>query len=927
MENNGTPQRKSRRRSGGFLPRADDVIWGDGRGYWHKFGPPPVLVRFLLLAIALSAVVILAAEMGPHGSGHSRAVMDARNRRAVQARTINTPAEHILFLVASSQAVEDAMVAAIKTAAPSSVTDPLRLLSSSSTTESAESAKASNDTTLPTTTTTAAAAVRNYVTTIESAWRLHARSPRGRDLPEEAWTTVLVLLPRPSASGGRASDRLWSAELPALVHRLIRRRPGTRVALAVVREYLPDGVARDVGPKLCATGGGGGGGRNSHLPPRKQLRTLHSAVEVALRLGNAVERLQEWLVEDELEPMLYAMDHDRSAHRHRSDAEISGVAAPLPSVVVSDVRAESFLTYAPVAVVGDDAAAGPHQRLLLLLRWMQYELGVWSGALPLNSGATLARAFVPSFPHRKHLVRRRRDAVPHCPLALSSTLRYIASLPPDRVRTLPRLSHLALWRPDDDANGSVKIVAVTQVRNVQHTLLGFLKSIDWLADAIVLLDTGSVDATVRLAEAWAAAGAGSVVRCPLTIIKADADHDDGGKKSTKEWHEGLAYRRLLNEARAMGATHILTPDSDEYPTYNWRRQGLLRNFLLSLPVAMGLEVRLFHVYDGIDRWLATRPSGWGQVEKAPLGWHDDGVSQRAIRVHHMSRMPAKYGKISLTMSRSMGSMHFKFASLQGSVAKTVWYKHLEWLQGHRSRATSSFYDKKLPKVSAGAVLHPVPSDDWYGPPRAEGALGGSMRRWAFQWTERESWAWRVRMVERWRREARDSFPFRLPADWPLGVKVLAMPSGTAAAAAALPQPVAVGGMGHGGGAIGGLDPLDKECRRRYVGDGGKTTAAAAARSPSTGMSIADTGVELATVREGGRKFLWANPDRHVYRWLKTSEPHVRDFFHRALPAHNIGITHASMAVSELVSQWYGSLVEAISRENMCGNAWTKLSRV
>jgi hypothetical protein len=859
-DNNGKSKSTRGRRGGGY-------IWAQpsGSSYWHNFAPPTILVRFFFVAVALSAMAILAAEMGPHGTGHSRAVMDTRNRRAVQARMVGSPAEHILFLVSSSQAVEDAMVAALRVAAPSAVTEPVRLrlplLSSSS----------NNHTLSP------EAAIRRHITAIEAAWRLHAGTRLGRDLPQEAWTTVLVVLPRPSAWGGQPADRLWNAELPAIIGRLTRAPTITRISLAVVREYLPGGVARSIDPRFCG---------EHH---REHLRALHTAIDEALRLGKTIERLQERLVEDGLDPTVYEMDYDRDDGAYRTKDP-----GWRPLVVVSDVRAEALLQYAPPSGIGSmkpTASGGPHQRLL---RWMRREAGVWSDAICPSPRALVSAALAQSVPYWKHFLPTldsHKDGQP-CPLALATTLRYIASLPIDRLHHLPRLPHLALWRSSfpngstgggADGTGEAKIVAVTQVRNVEHTLLGFLKSMDWLADAIVILDTGSVDSTVRLAQAWAATG--SVVRCPLTVIQADQLYD-----TKTEWHEGQSYGRLLDEARTMGATHILTPDSDEYLTYNWRRHGLLRNFMLSLPVGVGLAVRLFHVYDGIDRWVATRPSGWTQEATAPLGWHDDGAAQRTGSAHRLSRMPNEYRTISLNLSQSMGSIHFKFASLQGSLATTVWYKHLEWKQGHRSRATSSFHDKKMPRVSAGSGtsgLQPVPSDEWYGPPQAEGVGSGSMRRWASQWTDQESWAWRVRMVELWRRQARDPFPFRLPVGWPFGVEVMTLPASWQRGGDGTDEPHLNGDRPTDrgrGGAVGGLDPLDRECRRGYVV--GKNMAAAGTPSISSGMSIADAMVELATIREGGRTFLWANPDRRVYRWLKTSETHLRDFVHHALPSYN-----------------------------------------
>jgi len=239
--------------------------------------------------------------------------------------------------------------------------------------------------------------------------------------------------------------------------------------------------------------------------------------------------------------------------------------------------------------------------------------------------------------------------------AVTKLLHWLASQSMPAVAQLPRLPHLVRWRSDSDQRPT-RVVAITQVRNVAHTLQSFLDSVAWAADKVLLLDTGSTDGTVEMAQTIASTNSSSGHGIDLEIRRCS--HGVLG------WNEGRSYRELLDWARQERATHVLCPDSDEYPTANWKRHRLLRYAILALPPSTTLSVRLFHVYNGTDRWIKAAPLGWGQLERAPLGWHDDGLAHRAHRMHHISRVPAGYRTIGLHRSESLGSVHFKFASLQ-----------------------------------------------------------------------------------------------------------------------------------------------------------------------------------------------------------------------------------------------------------------------
>lgn len=418
--------------------------------------------------------------------------------------------------------------------------------------------------------------------------------------------------------------------------------------------------------------------------------------------------------------------------------------------------------------------------------------------------------------------------------ALTASLKYIAGLSPAQLELLPALPHLGRWHY---VPRTTKIIAITQVRNVAHSLESFLHSLDWIADHIILLDTGSTDGSIGLANNLTQNG---VLNCGLTLLLQTSSWD----QRSQEWHEGNAYKQLLNAARAMNATHIMTPDSDEYFTYNWRRKNLLRHVLLSLPKGVGLQLRLFHVYHGLDRWISPKPSGWQQLEQAPAGWADDGKAHRAKHRHHISRLPGAYRKISLTTSNSLGMVHFKFASRLGMLAKTVWYRHLEWKQGNQQRANSKFYIQKIPRIGVGSAakyLKPVPTDAWFGPSLP------SLQAWL----ETGSWAWRLRMVNHWRGQTNASYPFALPKEWK-AMEAMVAAVGSSAATERLADGETQQQQQQT------LNAIDLRCRAGYHE------------------------TQVRTSQEGSRRlsnqlFSWVTHDARILGWLTKHETHVRHF--------------------------------------------------
>lgn len=334
-----------------------------------------------------------------------------------------------------------------------------------------------------------------------------------------------------------------------------------------------------------------------------------------------------------------------------------------------------------------------------------------------------------------------------------------------KTARLPPLPQLKIWHNNNNKpvkNNNNKIVAITQIRNVAHTIPSFLESLRDIADTVLLLDNGSTDKTTSVVS---------------NIIKSDRRWKPGQLKLklwlnqtallnqsiSLRWNEGASYRILLNWARSEGATHIMCPDSDEYVTANWKRYNLLRNLILGLPNKTSLMLRLFHVYNGTEKWIAFRPLNWQQSTKAPIAWKDDGVSQRGRGKHHINRVPAEYEAIQMLQSDSLGSVHFKIANIESIKVKTLWYKHLEFDSGSHVRALGSFYQSKIPINIKKRHLKPVSQSDWFDYQHHSGLQRRGTRihpfvlpqktqhvEWPKRWVEPESWLWRVEMIQKWR---------------------------------------------------------------------------------------------------------------------------------------------------------------------------------
>lgn len=307
---------------------------------------------------------------------------------------------------------------------------------------------------------------------------------------------------------------------------------------------------------------------------------------------------------------------------------------------------------------------------------------------------------------------------------ITQILDYILYIPATAAGTLPPLAHLAPYQETPR-----KFALITQVKNVHATLQVFLDSVDWLVDVTVVVDTGSKDGTQGL------------------LAQLEAENEDfhalSTLSSTEEgaaiWNEGTSYRLMLEKARELGATHMVHLDSDEILTQALGDHNLLRHMISSLPPHLTLNMHLLHVI-GVDKYINSVTGTWRQASKLCMAFVDDGVVSRRSGTHHVRRCPASYPPVVPDIGSPEGrhfaaelkepplhaAIHFKFASMYGFSVKTMWYKHLEWLEGSAVRARSDFYEKKVPH---GMVFSTVPHEAYYKNLEVEKFLSSATYQW------------------------------------------------------------------------------------------------------------------------------------------------------------------------------------------------------
>lgn len=195
----------------------------------------------------------------------------------------------------------------------------------------------------------------------------------------------------------------------------------------------------------------------------------------------------------------------------------------------------------------------------------------------------------------------------------------------------------------------MKIVGIMPVRNEGWILpVSVPALLEWV-DELVILDHASTDGAVD--------GFGERVH----IIREDEP----------TWFEMSHRQRLLEAARVIGATHIVTVDADEIISSD--AVPKIKDIIRSLAVGEVLQPTWAHAWRGVRNyrvdgtWTEKRASA--AFRDGPgLSWHDrDGYDH-----HHREPFGATGYR------RDGGTLiHFQHASWRRLLAKQCWYKMVE----------------------------------------------------------------------------------------------------------------------------------------------------------------------------------------------------------------------------------------------------------
>jgi len=219
----------------------------------------------------------------------------------------------------------------------------------------------------------------------------------------------------------------------------------------------------------------------------------------------------------------------------------------------------------------------------------------------------------------------------------------------------------------------MKIVATVPVRNEDWVLgLSGRAMMRWV-DHAVFLDHASTDRTPEILAQIAEEFPGRV-----TILN----------ESGQVWEEMRHRQRLLDEARAQGATHIALVDADEILTANLLSS--IRGMFEHLTIGNVLQLPWLCLRGGIRRYHAS--GVWGE-QNVSTGFADDPA------LHWKARGPEGYDYHHRhPMGRYMCPVQGVGRTWKGRDAGLM---HLQFVSGRRLRAKQCLY--KLQEVTRGWV--------------------------------------------------------------------------------------------------------------------------------------------------------------------------------------------------------------------------------
>jgi glycosyltransferase involved in cell wall biosynthesis len=243
----------------------------------------------------------------------------------------------------------------------------------------------------------------------------------------------------------------------------------------------------------------------------------------------------------------------------------------------------------------------------------------------------------------------------------------------------------------------MKIIATVPVRNEAWILPVFLRAMDTIADAILVVDQASTDATPVICRQFA---------------KVIAIHN-----SSPQYDEAARSQLLLDAARQFdGNNLIITLDADELFSADVLGSAIER---LAESLRPGESGELQWIW----LWKSPRVFRYDRVAFGanwkPFVFRDDRCSRFEAGVIHQERAP---GRIALSRKRFAQPkvLHYQFVDWARALAKQRWYRCLERVMfpAKDPYATNVLYSWFL-AGSRQPDLRRVPAE-WIDPWRARG---------------------------------------------------------------------------------------------------------------------------------------------------------------------------------------------------------------
>lgn len=202
----------------------------------------------------------------------------------------------------------------------------------------------------------------------------------------------------------------------------------------------------------------------------------------------------------------------------------------------------------------------------------------------------------------------------------------------------------------------MRIVATIPARNEAWCLEPCIRSALKWCDDVIVLDHASTDDTPEILD-----------RLPVYRLH----------EPDPIWREAAYRQRLLNTARSIGATHVVTIDADEFLTDN--AVPLIRWKLAQLKAGEVLRVPWLMLWGSLDRYRAGDASVWSTAT-APLGFRvcEREYTTASYDIHH--RVPAGLTAYEAWRYRCAGLMHLQHVSKRRLRAKQALYKINERLR-------------------------------------------------------------------------------------------------------------------------------------------------------------------------------------------------------------------------------------------------------